>query len=79
MESDLIKVKEIMGCIENEMPVNVASRIRRACGELENGNNLAVSIDKTIQKLGEISEDPNIDAYSKTIIWDILSKLESNG
>ena len=78
MRSDLTEVREIIGNIEGEMPSTIISKIRDACCELYKEGNIELNIDKTIQKLGEISEDPRVDTYSKTIIWNILSKLESN-
>ena len=36
-----------------------------------------VNIDKVIQMLDEISNDPNIDITVRTMIWNVVSVLEA--
>jgi uncharacterized protein (UPF0147 family) len=37
----------------------------------------SVKISTVLGKLDEISNDPNIPVHARTIIWEVLSKLES--
>ena len=39
--------------------------------------NLKVKIDKSLQELDSLDEDPNIPVYTRTQIWNIVSLLES--
>ena len=43
---------------------------------LEDGKTLSVKVDKSIQELDDISDDPHIPIHTKTQIWDLFSKLE---
>ena len=36
-----------------------------------------VKISTVLTKLDEISNDPNIPVHARTLIWEVLSKLES--
>jgi len=42
----------------------------------EKDKNLPLRIDKSIQELDEITEDPNLPIDTKTQLWNIFSKLE---
>ena len=37
----------------------------------------SIKISTVLGKLDEISNDPNIPVHARTLIWEILSKLES--
>lgn len=37
----------------------------------------SVKISAVLGKLDEISNDPNIPVHARTLIWEVLSKLES--
>ncbi|WP_276955178.1 UPF0147 family protein [Methanobrevibacter woesei] len=37
----------------------------------------SVKISTVLTKLDEISNDPNIPVHARTLIWEVLSKLES--
>ena len=36
-----------------------------------------VRVSEVIARLDEISNDPNIPVHARTLIWEILSKLEA--
>ena len=37
----------------------------------------SIKISTALGKLDEISNDPNIPVHARTLVWEILSKLES--
>jgi uncharacterized protein (UPF0147 family) len=37
----------------------------------------SVRISTVLGKLDEISNDPNIPVHARTLIWEVLSKLEA--
>ena len=37
----------------------------------------SVKVSTVLTKLDEISNDPNIPVHARTLIWEVLSKLES--
>ena len=42
-----------------------------------NGEELSINIDSAIQKIENISLDPNVSSYVRTQIWNLASMLES--
>jgi uncharacterized protein len=62
---------------DDSVPKNVRIRIKNASlalGEAE--KSIAVRVDKSLQELEEITEDPNIPSYTRTMIWNVVSQLE---
>lgn len=61
---------------------NVPRNIRRAADESfttlnDEDEDPTVRASAVIIKLDEISNDPNIPVHARTLIWEILSKLEA--
>lgn len=61
---------------------SVPSNIRRAADEsntiLKNKEeDEALKVSAVILILDEVSNDPNIPIHARTLIWEVLSKLES--
>ena len=80
MISQIVEVCEILDYIadNNTVPRN----IREAAGESSNllkdeEQDQSVKISTVLGKLDEISNDPNIPVHARTLIWEVLSKLES--
>ncbi len=80
MNSQIIEVCEILDYIadNNTVPRN----IREAAGESsdllkDEEQDQSVKISTVLGKLDEISNDPNIPVHARTLIWEVLSKLES--
>lgn len=80
MNSQINEVCEILDYIadNNTVPRN----IREAAGESSNllkdeEQDQSVKISTVLGKLDEISNDPNIPVHARTLIWEVLSKLES--
>lgn len=80
MDDLLLEIKDLIYQIEEDITVSksVKSRIRQAHLLLED-NKFAISVrvDKSLQCLDELEEDPNISSYTRTQIWNIVSRLES--
>lgn len=72
---------ELLTQIEQDgtVPKNVRMKTKEVIKELQikDKKTLAIRIDKSLQILGEISEDPNLSSYIKTQIWSIVSVLSS--
>ena len=80
MDSQIIEVCEILDYIadNNTVPRN----IREAAGDSSNllkdeEQDQSIRISTVLGKLDEISNDPNIPVHARTLIWEVLSKLES--
>ncbi len=81
MAEERIKdIIDVLSSIEKDfsVPKNVRVRIKNAYTALEtNGKSMAVRVDRSLQELDDISDDPNIPSYTRTQIWNVVSMLES--
>lgn len=80
MSDQIAEVCEILDYIadNNTVPRN----IREAASESSNllkdeEQDQSIKISTVLGKLDEISNDPNIPVHARTLIWEVLSKLES--
>ena len=77
---NVTEVVQLLNQIEEDLavPRNVRSRIysMKIMFEKDNGD-IRLKIDKSLQELDEISDDPNIPSFIRTQIWNIVSLLES--
>lgn len=65
---------------DRKVPRNVRNVIGDAMRELKGTeDNLAARINTTISMLDEVCNDPNIQGYTRTQIWNVVSMLESVG
>ncbi len=74
------EVCEILEYIMNEN--SVPRNIREAANESnkllkDETQDQSVRISTVLGKLDEISNDPNIPVHARTLIWEVLSKLEA--
>ncbi len=78
-EEMVLEVIEGLSQIESDVsvPKNVKFRVKNAMIALEdNGKQLDIKIDKALEELSDVDNDPNLPAYIRTQIWNIVSVLE---
>ena len=67
--------------IENDtsIPKNVRLKIKNAIIILsdEQEINIGIRIDRSLQELGDVAEDPSIPQHTRMQIWSVVSRLES--
>lgn len=76
----LKEVCEILEYIKenNTVPRNIREAADQSNELLKDGKqDQSVKISAVLGKLDEISNDPNIPVHARTLIWEVLSKLES--
>ena len=77
---DIASIVEYLGSIEQDtsVPKNIRAKIGGAIEFLQEENNKteSVKIDHVLQQLDELSDDPNLTAYTRTQIWNVVSTLE---
>ena len=81
----MIEKKEIKNIVEvlkemeedNSIPKNIKDKLNITIDALKNDNNLKMSINKALHELDEIADDPNLQSYTRTQIWNVVSLLES--
>ena len=72
---------EIIGVIEdmlddNTVPKNVKRKLEVSLEILNSKDEMSVKINKVLSELEELSEDSNMQSYTRTQLWNIVSMLE---
>ena len=75
------QIGEIMGGLEElqkdaTVPKNVKIKIQNTMDILNGKTDLSIRINKALNELDEIADDTNIQSYTRTQIWNIVSLLE---
>ena len=78
-EDTIQEIIQVLTQIEADftVPKNIRIKIKNAITALEEKKiTIAVKVDKSLQELDSLDEDPNIPAYTRTQIWNVVSLLE---
>ena len=68
-------LEELVG--DNTVPRNIKAKISDIISILKgDGEDTSMKINKVLSELDEISDDTNIQPYTRTQIWNIASMLE---
>ena len=64
---------------DRTVPRNIRESAEEAKKSLESEeeDDLTVKVDKALQILDEMSEDPNLPVYTRTQIWSVVTLLEA--
>ncbi|MBI2655746.1 UPF0147 family protein [Candidatus Woesearchaeota archaeon] len=81
MEQQATGLDSVVGSLselqeDSTVPRNVRSHIQNIIHNLKNGVELSIKVNKALSDLGELSNDVNIQSYTRTQIWNIMSVLE---
>lgn len=76
---DLESVIEILRELEEDSGVSKGIKIRISSmrEELEDADDISLSVNKVLSDLEDLSGDVNIPAYVRTQLWHITSVLET--
>ncbi len=58
------------------VPRNVRAKIESIINALKEGAELSIKINKALNELDKLASDVNLQAYTRTQIWNIMSVLE---
>ena len=61
---------------DNSIPKNIKLKINDTIRLLQDEGEVSIKVNKALQHLDEISEDTNMQPYTRTQIWNIVSILE---
>jgi len=79
-EELLLELINVLSQIEkdNTIPKSVRNKVKIVCNALgDNCQSVEVRIDKSLQELDDVGNDPNVPIYAKTQVWNVVSQLES--
>ena len=63
---------------DNTVPRNIKTKVEEVIIILkeDNGQDISIRVNKALSELDEISDDTNLQSYTRTQIWNIVSLLE---
>ena len=61
---------------DSAVPRNVRVRIESIVYTLKNELELSTKVNKSLNELDEIASDVNLQAYTRTQVWNVMSLLE---
>ncbi|MBW2966351.1 UPF0147 family protein [Candidatus Woesearchaeota archaeon] len=72
------EIIEILNELEEDItvPRNVKDKIKIVMNVLKEEVDLKIRINKVLHELDEIADDPNLQPYTRTQIWNVVSMLE---
>lgn len=67
-------LRELEG--DNQVPKNVKTRISNTIQALEKDGEMSIKVSRAMQELEQLTEDNNMQSYTRTQIFNIVSLLE---
>jgi uncharacterized protein (UPF0147 family) len=58
------------------VPKNVKMKIQEIVDSLQDTSDISIKINKALSDLEEIAEDSNMQSFTRTQIWNVISLLE---
>ena len=74
MNNIIEALQELHG--DNTVPKNVKSKVSGVIDVLKGNDDVSIRVNKALSELDEISEDTNLQSYTRTQVWNIASMLE---
>lgn len=71
IESVLIELKG-----DKTIPKNVRLKAEKIIGILNEKAEMPIKVSKALNELEEIADDVNLESYTRTQIWNVISFLE---
>ncbi|MBW2977365.1 UPF0147 family protein [Candidatus Woesearchaeota archaeon] len=77
-DTDIRPIIEILEELKTDasVPRNVKEKIENTLGALKDKCDLKLRINKALHELDEIADDVNLQSYTRTQIWNVVSLLE---
>ena len=61
---------------DSTVPRNIKMKVEAVIAILSSNEDLSIRINKALSEIDEISDDTNLQAYTRTQVWNIASMLE---
>ena len=59
------------------VPRNIKTKVSTILGIMGEDSDILIRVNKALNELDDISDDTNMQAYTRTQVWNIVSLLES--
>ena len=64
---------------DSTVPRNVKTKVENTLNALKEDGEISIVVSKALNELEEIADDPNMQMYTRTQIWNVISILEKMG
>ncbi len=61
---------------DSSVPRNIKEKMKALITILQDKSDVSMKVDKALQELDDVADDTNLQAYTRTQIWNIVSMLE---
>jgi len=61
---------------DNTVPKNVRLKIEKVIDVLNNKMERSIKVSKVLNELEEVADDVNLQSYTRTQVWNVISVLE---
>ena len=61
---------------DNTVPKNVRLKIEKVIEVLNNKMEKSIKVSKVLNELEDVADDVNLQSYSRTQVWNVISVLE---
>ena len=77
-KKQISEVIEFLSSLQEDsgVPKNIKSKIQEIIKSLEDSSDLSIKINKALTELEGIAEDTNMQSYTRTQVWNVISLLE---
>ena len=58
------------------VPKNVKLKIDKVIGILKKNSETTIKVSKALNELEEVADDVNLESYTRTQVWNVISALE---
>lgn len=78
MSEQLDNVLEVLNDLlgDTTVPKNVKGKVQLIIDALKSDSEISIRVNKALHILDEISDDANLQSYTRTQIWNVVSLLE---
>ena len=75
------KIKDVVSALnemmnDNTVPKNVKTKIQSTISALSEEAEMSIRVNKALNELDELTDDVNIEPYTRTQLWNVVSMLE---
>lgn len=76
---ELVQVIEVLNELmkDHTVPKNIKARFECMIGHLKDDSECSIKVSRAIHEIEEITEDVNIQSYTRTQIFNVVSLLET--
>ncbi len=61
---------------DSSVPRNIKEKMKSLIAILQENSDTSMKVDKALQELDDVADDANLQAFTRTQIWNIVSMLE---